>query len=286
MRRFFTLSALVLSLVLILGSSGNFRGYGGDRDAVLQVASNESSYIAFVCPETEYSVESGESFVVMTLTNNLNEIADFYIESEGNIIQFNNPVTLYSGESSVINGTFIGNAGNFAVPITIYASWANGSAMVESCIIEISDPPVELKKILIDGDETVKTGVKESWTFRIELINHGFSKEFTIKDVIPAEFEISEIVVSNGNYTITQSGNGAMGSTKIFWTVKTSGMEYIEITISTKLNPAGKQEFTSPGIYFLNSGAELLGYETASNGILIHVEDDEEEEDDEDDEDE
>ena len=262
-----------LSFVLLIGSSGNFREYGGDRDAFLQIAGNESAYIAFDCPETVIVVENGETFEVMTLINNLPEMADFYIESQGNFILFSNPATIESGQSATIYGTFNGTTGDYTIQITVNAVWNNGSAIIGSCPIQISDPTVEIEKILVKGNSTVEKGVKEEWTFRITLNNYGIGKTYTVTDTIPAEFEVMNVFTSNGNYTMTKSGKGKMGAEKLTWVVTVENSEYIDVTISTKQNPAGKQEFTSTGMYILNEGAEIIGYGIKSNSLMIEVKD-------------
>ncbi len=268
------LSALLLSLVLLIGASGNFREYGGERDTTLQIVGNNTSYVAFTCPETEIVVKSGETFAVMTITNNLIEGADFYIKSQGDLIKFENPTTIESGESAVIYGTFNGSVGNYSIPITIDVQWINGSAYVESCTINISDPLPEIEKTLLKGNQTVKTGVKESWTFRITLTNYGSEQTYTVKDTIPAEYEVINVVPSNGTYALEQPGHGKMGPTKLKWIVTVENDEHVDVTVSTKLNPAGKQEFTCSGLHTLNSGAEIMGYGITSNGIMLNVEDD------------
>ncbi len=271
MKGMFALVSIVISLVLILGSSGNFREYYGERGAFLRISDNSTSYIAFECPAGVITVKSGETFAVMNVTNNLNEGADFYFTSADDLIEFSNPIYLESGETATVYGVFKGGAGNFTVPVTITALWANGSALIEGCSVEISDPVMKLEKILISGNKSVQTGVREFWTFRILLESYGIYDEITVKDTIPAEFEIISINASNGNYSLYHPGNGMMGATKLVWVVDGGGVEYIDVTVATKLNPAGKQEFTSSGIYYLNEGAEIKGCSVKSNEIQIEV---------------
>jgi len=270
MRIFYAVMTLAVSLMLIAGSSGNFKVYGGDREAFLHISDNGSSYIAFSCPKGSYFVNYGDSIHVITVKNNLDEGIEVYINSDGDI-QFNNPTTLFSGESMAINGTFTGGEGEHSMSITVYAVWANGSATVEGCSITVSNQGVELEKFLIAGNESVKTNEKMFWTFRISLTNHGVLENFTVKDTIPAEFEVVSVETSAGSYTLKQSGNGEMGVTKLTWVVETDKTEYIDVNVSTKLNPAGKQEFTSSGLHYLNSGAKLSKHEVVSNGIIINV---------------
>ncbi len=274
MKLFYGLSALVLSLILLIGASGNFREYDGERGTILQVAENNTSYVAFNCPETEIVVKNGETFAVMTLTNNLMERADFYIESQGDLIEFDNPTSIDSGKSEIIYGTYNGDGRNYSIPTTIKVQWINGSASVDSCTVNISYPLPELEKTLINGNQTVKTGVKETWTFRIALTNYGEKETYTVTDSIPAEYEVVNVTPSSGTITLEHPGNGKMGATKLKWIVTAEDVEYVYVTVSTKLNPAGKQEFTCSGFYILNSGAEIKGYGITSNSITLNVEDD------------
>jgi len=52
-------------------------------------------------------------------------------------------------------------------------------------------------------------------------------------------------------------------------TIGAGGSAYIDITIYTRKNPAGKQEFTSCGEYPLNEGAEIAGYDIISNSLTV-----------------
>jgi len=56
----------------------------------------------------------------------------------------------------------------------------------------------------------------------------------------------------------TKAGKGKNGATKVTWTYAgmdaSDGDVLLKITASTDINPAGKQEFTSPGEHVLNSG--------------------------------
>jgi len=80
--------------------------------------------------------------------------------------------------------------------------------------------------------------------------------------------------VNKGQMFKGTSGGINFGAFRIFWTgnsckvhfrwtigdMTADETEVIYLVISTDLNPGGKQEFTSPGTYFLNSGATVKGF--------------------------
>ncbi|MBE8539708.1 hypothetical protein [Geoglobus acetivorans] len=272
MRIVYGVILLVFSLTVLLGSSGNFREYGGERTAVYQITDNSSSFIAFSCPVGSLRVTNGDVVTVLTLTNNLNENAEFYITPDVNVLEFNNPVAIDAGDSADIQATYVGGEGEYTVLLAVDAVWANGSARVETCTINITDPTLEIEKVLLSGNKSVRMGEKEYWTYRIVLKNYGSDELLTVKDVVPAEFEVIGFNQSSGNVTVTQTGHGMMGASKILWIVNAGDVEYLDVEISTKMNPAGKQEFTSPGEYCMNNGAEIVEHGIKSNALTVIAE--------------
>ncbi len=271
MRRLLGLLMLIVGLAVLVGSSANLREYYGDRNFVVYIADNNSSYVSFDCPKS-VNVQSGGKAGVITLTNSIGYDADFYVYSYNGLLTFPNPIHLANRESRLVEATYNGGYGEYDIPLKIYAYWSNGSATVDACNVHVTCYPVELKKTLISGNRTVRTHTLEYWTFRVELKNHGNKGYFTVRDTIPAELNVSKVEATNGTYLIEERG-GKMGSTEIEWNVYVNGggVEYIDITVYTRLNPAGKRGFTSPGYYYLNEGAELVGWNVRSNGIVVHA---------------
>lgn len=105
----------------------------------------------------------------------------------------------------------------------------------------------------------------------------GSITDVVVSDRFGAEWEIEEITtVSQG--TVTTWTKGASEKVFLEWDVGTldlGEMAYIIIQISTDLNPSGKQEYTSPGCYELNSGAVLKftfeGKQYSAYTLPIHV---------------
>ncbi len=60
-----------------------------------------------------------------------------------------------------------------------------------------------------------------------------------------------------------------MGATHLYWDLGNLENEAeLIIKIATRKNPAGKQEFTSPGTYFLNEGAWLKCYDNSQQEYI------------------
>jgi len=257
---------LALTLLFAIGASGNFREYYGWRSVAFNVAENESSYIAFECPEMTLYLKNGESTGVILVKNNLGEDVELYFYSPDDILTFSNPTFLYVGEEELVNAEFRGGTGEYIIPIDIEAFWANGSAKIPACNVKIFNMPVRISKILLSGSTEVPLFEREVWTFRI-LVESETGGNYTVLDTIPAEFEVLGIDVSSGSYTLIHHGR----SCKIVWEVHVDGSEFMDVTIATKLNPAGKQEFTSPGRYNLNDGAEIKETGAVSNPIIVNA---------------
>ncbi|NJE09198.1 hypothetical protein E3E31_11835 [Thermococcus sp. M39] len=289
---------LLASSMILIGSSGNFRNYESQRGVWVNIAQGNESYIAYFCTVSGYSnvvtVEQGESlsFDALTIKNQLGETLEAWIEGDYSGLPSGVNVNLESGSVILFDleeYSFEGNVsaasdvpvGSYEVPIMLYGDWDNGDAEISVCPLKINviEPRVVLTKILISGNTTVPIKTNQSWTMRIEITNHGPEEEFTIKDVIPAEFEVdlNQTSATDGNYTFVKQGGGNMGSIHMTWvvTVGQGESEHIDITIYTKLNPAGQQEFTEPGFYNLNDGAELVGYDIKTPAIVVEAVEDE-----------
>lgn len=285
---------LLASSIILIGSSGNFREYESERKVWVDIVQGNESYISYQCTQSGYSavvtVEQGRSltFNALTIKNQLGETIEARIEGDYSSLPSGINVDLESGWIILFDleeYSFEGNVsatsdapiGSYEVPIMLYGDWDNGDAEISVCPLKINviEPQVELTKILISGNITVPIKTNQSWTMRIEITNHGSEKEFTVKDVIPAEFEvdINQTSATNGTYTFVKKGAGNMSSTHMKWvvTVGQGKSEYIDITIYTKLNPGGQQEFTEPSFYNLNDGAELIGYNIKTPAIVVEA---------------
>lgn len=109
----------------------------------------------------------------------------------------------------------------------------------------------------------LKTDVQWSFGITVDLPGDwgGAIENVVVYDRLGAEIEIDEpfpVSISHGTVSYTTKGK----SEKVFLTWDIGRLlpgesARLEINISTDHNPAGKQQYTSPGCYELNSGAVL-----------------------------
>jgi PKD repeat protein len=94
-------------------------------------------------------------------------------------------------------------------------------------------------------------------------------EEVVAHDVLPAELEILEYELTQGTLDVIKKGKGKMGATHLTWFIgDLSGDAELIIKIATRENPAGKQEFTSPGEYLLNDGAWVEGIDCSTGETI------------------
>jgi len=104
------------------------------------------------------------------------------------------------------------------------------------------------------------------WILRIEITpTVSDIDNVLVEETLSAEIEVNEIkFVSHGAVDANPMGSKPDKSAiYITWTIDVlplGHMAYIELEISTDLNPSGKQEYTSCGCYYLNSGIRLTYY--------------------------
>ncbi|AFL94960.1 hypothetical protein CL1_0755 [Thermococcus cleftensis] len=284
------LITLTLASLVIVSSSGTFVGFDATREVKVQVVPHEQEYIGLDCEDgyaavIEVGTNSELDFDALTVRNYLNEMKDvtirlypdysglpgevgMFVETENGAVR-----TLVSeGEYTFFGNVTVGSAepGEYIVPVDMLATWDGGDASISTCPIKLvitGSPTIE--KELLNGPLELPTHTYAEWTFRITVGNPGEEQTLTIKDVIPGEFEIESIDPSAGTYTVTQTG----AAYHITWGVYlgTGESAHMNVTVYTKLNPAGKQEFTSCGDYILNEGAELVEYGIKSEGITVHA---------------
>ncbi len=108
------------------------------------------------------------------------------------------------------------------------------------------------------GDNVVCMFTEVTWRVVVVLrvLDENGVQNIEIKDTFPAEYEVERYVTTMGDATVEPVGGGN-SATRVEWEVE--DLAYGEtarlvMLIKTRLNPAGHQEFTSPGIYDLNPG--------------------------------
>src|SRR4030042_405454 len=117
-----------------------------------------------------------------------------------------------------------------------------------------------------DGDGIIEVGEKIVWDLAIVLVN-DLSSPMT--DVIVTDNLAAELAVdmtfgfhqSQGTVSYYTTGNS--DKLHLTWDVGTlnPGQQvWMHFFVYTDLNPAGRQEYTSPGTYYLNSGPTMKFY--------------------------
>jgi hypothetical protein len=112
-----------------------------------------------------------------------------------------------------------------------------------------------------DGDMLVEVGEESVWLTTIYLINDQGAPmtDVVVKDNLGGELEIDSFVwISKGDVTLITKG--ATNKIQLTWNVgdlALGEMAWLVFYVSTDTNPAGKQEYTSPGDYWLNSGPTM-----------------------------
>jgi PKD repeat protein len=139
----------------------------------------------------------------------------------------------------------------------------------EPAEIEIIErPELIIEKEKISGPDEIVTHTYHEWELKITVSGASPTKSYenvVVYDVLPAELTLLEFELTQGTLTETKKGKGKMGATHLLWDVGNLENEAeLIIKIAARKNPAGKQEFTSPGTYFLNEGAWLKCFDNST----------------------
>lgn len=116
-------------------------------------------------------------------------------------------------------------------------------------------------QVLPDGSFQVPMFQPASWRLTIKVTNNHFQamKDVRVIDNFGAEFGVEPAKPSHGNVEIALTGNSEKAH--LVWVVgdlPAGETAQLYLTVTTDCNPAGRQEFTSPGKYELNPGATLF----------------------------
>lgn len=244
--------------------NSDFNSYYAVRSNQHAIVEPEEAYIGYSCEKVVIRVGCGDSSdaVILRIYNNMNDSMHIRVELEdemGGIEIKEEEFDLAPMSVKEVIAEISLPPGNYYASFKISATFKNGTAEVFTiCSSEITVESItkpKISKVLLSGKKIVETHKKESWTFMISVEDP--KPNSTVKDTIPGEFNIVSYSSTTGTVTIKTVGKAK----QIFWTLSESGN--LTITIETALNPSGKQEFTSPGWYYLNEGAELDGMKTA-----------------------
>ncbi len=141
---------------------------------------------------------------------------------------------------------------------------------------------LEVTKVRLSGPEEGYTHTYYEWELLITVTNTGgaAATDVLVRDVLPAELGLLEANASAGSVSTEFPGTRSappgdtilpVRSTHIFWTLETlepGQSETLYLKVCTRLNPAGKQEFTSPGTYIINEGAYATGTDSLTGDMI------------------
>ena len=303
---------LALASLILVGSSGTFVSFEASREVKVAVVPHDKEYLGFDCEDgyatvVEVDPYSETDFDALTVRNYLNEMKDVFISLDPDYSNLPGNVNMLietedGAERMIAPGdeyTFTGHVnvsdvspGEYVIPITMYAHWNGGDAVIETCSIKLivkGGPTIE--KILLHGNTSgIPLKTYQEWVFQILVTNPtGEDLTLTITDTIPAEFNVSldRTNVSAGTYRFwaaneghqcrghcgKKGGHHAHPATKMEWnvTIPAGGSAHINVTIFTRINNGGQQEFTSCGEYNLNEGATIVQYDITSNILVVTV---------------
>lgn len=255
--KFLVFGLILISLIMAFQLNSDFNSYYAERENRYAIVEPEDAYIGYTCEDIRIKGGTWEG-AVLRIYNNMDEEIHVEVSLAEEIggVEIKNPeFDLSPGGAGEVVAKISLPSGTHYLRFIISAEFENGSAEIFTiCSSEIVVEAKKISKTLVSGNTSVKTHTKETWTFVISVENP--EKNSVVKDVVPGEFSVVSYSATTGSVEIVTKGK----SKHVFWTLSESGE--LSITVETALNPAGKQEFTSPGKYCLNDGAELNGAKT------------------------
>ncbi|WP_148258709.1 hypothetical protein [Thermococcus sp. AM4] len=302
MRRLVLFFVMFLGLLLVVGSSGNFREYGADRIVKLAIVDGNDSYVSYSCSGSIVYMNRSSSvqFTAITLFNSMNETMSVRVEGDfsglpdglsGNVDDSWH--TLDAGDGVVIEGNFSADAdavsGTYTVPLTVYAEWNGGSAELKDCSIRVSlsSPEYVLRKGIVGGVYNYTSG-NHTIVLQLNFTNNGPSGDFVIWDRVPPYhcFRCPGTCNHSSAHVTIKSTSASLGTVIlnppagfsccncharncVVWRVHVPHGETVtlEITLDVSFDvPSGcVARFT------LNKGAHLCGTNVRSNKVIVTV---------------
>jgi hypothetical protein len=175
-------------------------------------------------------------------------------------LDFETVVAAAASDDVRIIGVYSGSTGT-KYPWTYMADETGGQYFELENAEDIPEAINDMLKAEAEETLTITESTETQWAVVIDVTNtYGYTMEdVVVKDRFGAEIEIDEVLeITDGTYTETTKGKSA----KVFLTWDIGDLPdgetaRLALLVSTDLNPAGKQEYSSPGTYELNSGATL-----------------------------
>lgn len=149
---------------------------------------------------------------------------------------------------------------NWYIPITNHLTYTGGGSEISKTAV----PQTSNIRVLVPGTSfQVDCFERAAWlvTITVDNVNGAPITDVTVDDRFGGEYCVALRSRTQGTVVITASGTTEKPMVR--WTVGTipaGGRATLVLRVSTDHNPAGKQEFTTPGVYTMNSGAVLKYY--------------------------
>jgi hypothetical protein len=137
------------------------------------------------------------------------------------------------------------------------------SILVLAAPLAFADGPIMcFHKEIWNGPTTVPLNTDVQWRIAIMFYTPVAIQNAVVKDNLGAELEIdSPFTATHGTASyVTQGGSDQVRITWNIGDVPADTTCILTFWVSTDLNPAGHQEYTSCGCYALNSGATIKYY--------------------------
>jgi len=188
----------------------------------------------------------------------------WYVDADGFVVTSSNEPNVYDSEfisyTLVVPPLELGSR-IFLPPATTLMYTQDG----DEDRAHSAQPLLEVPRLVckgMDGPEVVPTHTPQEWTVTIRAWN-PFDETMTdvrVEDRFGGEFAVEELAVEKGD--VEYKYRGKTEKVYLRWDIgelEPGEMVELVLHVTTDHNPAGKQEFTSPGTYTLNSGAVLKG---------------------------
>jgi len=114
-------------------------------------------------------------------------------------------------------------------------------------LLSVGASAVTLETEITAGESSVNVGIESEWTITITICSDGEDLEsVVVQGGIGADLVVTDPGVQG--VTLTKQGKGKMGATIVKWDIGTLAANNcldLDLVVTTRLNPNGKQEFTS-----------------------------------------
>jgi len=263
MRKTLLVLALLIGVLLIAGSSGNFRAYTTTRTATLGVVNGENSYVAFSCsPAVEVMAGTNVSFTLVGVKNLMDVPITIHVEADfsglpdgatGDVAEPN--AGLQPGQSvnftaSVAVDRF-SDGGLYEIPVTIYATWDGGSAKIEACsvVLNVTTEEFVIEKRLISDNGVFPVNTYQVWVMEVRVKNNGDAGDFVVIDCMNS-------VLFHLRFVHVSAGTSYQSFERIRWYVHLEHGEsaVLRMTVSNRLF-CGRYSTRWIKDYVLNPGA-------------------------------